>query len=170
MHKVYIMWLLEMKADQLTCAGTCWMPSTNVFVATANTHIRPPTWASTTCSTPTHSPHTPHTPPLFRRLDSHGHSQAAKLHKAFVKSGVKLDVVLVSPMTRTLETAAIVFPKANMAAIECIREAFGSHPCDKRQDVSHYAKAFPSVNFTLVWTGERGCEMVPLDSPSNSPR
>lgn len=74
-------------------------------------------------------------------------------------------------MTRTLETAAIVFPKANMVAIECIREAFGSHPCDKRQDVSHYAKAFPSVNFTLVRAREWGREMVqPLDSPSNSPR
>ena len=50
------------------------------------------------------------------------------------------DLLIVSPMTRTLQTASFSFPNlvgnCPWLAMEHIREASGFHPCDRRQTLS----------------------------------
>lgn len=50
---------------------------------------------------------------------------------------MRVDVVLVSPLLRTLQTATRIFgTKVPMVAVEAVREAYGLHPCDRRSPVS----------------------------------
>lgn len=72
---------------------------------------------------------------------------------------MQVDVVLVSPLTRTLETASLMFPQAvaedgktgggggtsrapPFVAVELCREAFGGHPCDQRRPISVVRREF----------------------------
>ena len=61
-------------------------------------------------------------------------------HLSSRSSTLAPDLVVVSPMTRTLQTASISFPNlvdnCPWLAIEHIREASGFHPCDRRQTLS----------------------------------
>lgn len=113
------------------------------------------------------------------RLDETGKSQATALGLRMRERRTPVDVVLVSPLTRTLETASLMFPDSVAAgkskssgsgggaggapppptssappfvAIEWCREAFGGHPCDQRRPVSVVSKEFPHVDFSEVHT------------------
>jgi broad specificity phosphatase PhoE len=71
-----------------------------------------------------------------------------------------VDVVLVSPLTRTLETATLMFPAGTtpppprFVAVELCREAHGGHPCDQRRPISVIRPEFPHVDFSGVETDE----------------
>jgi broad specificity phosphatase PhoE len=92
------------------------------------------------------------------RLDETGRLQASTLGDRIREARMIVDVILVSPLTRTLETGTLMFPPATHAvpfvAAELCREAHGGHPCDQRRPVSVVAKEFPHVDFTGVGTDE----------------
>ena len=69
---------------------------------------------------------------------------------------LQVDIVLVSPLTRTLETATLMFPDRSVpfVAIEMCREAFGGHPCDQRRPISVVKKEFGHVDYGHVGTDD----------------
>lgn len=64
------------------------------------------------------------------------------------------ELLVVSPMRRTLQTAALSFPnlvnQIPWVALECIREQTGLHPCDKRFPISHHQNNHPNVDFNHI--------------------
>jgi len=90
------------------------------------------------------------------RLDETGRLQASTLGDRIREARMIVDVVLVSPLTRTLETATLMFPPAAhplpFVAVELCREAHGGHPCDQRRPVSVVRRDFPHVDFGGVGT------------------
>uniref|UniRef100_A0A0D6QTA0 Phosphoglycerate mutase-like protein n=1 Tax=Araucaria cunninghamii TaxID=56994 RepID=A0A0D6QTA0_ARACU len=115
-----------------------------------------------------------------------GWQQVDNLRKHVANSGIasKIELVVTSPLTRTMQTAVGVFGgggyidgdsslplmvagagKSDRAAIsssncppfiafELCREAMGVHPCDKRKSISEYQSIFPAIDFSLVETDE----------------
>ena len=82
-----------------------------------------------------------------------GKELAHALHAATV------DVVLVSPLCRALETAELILssaarhlPAAPVRVMELLREAHGVRPCDARRPRSVAAARFPSFDFSAVET------------------
>jgi broad specificity phosphatase PhoE len=71
---------------------------------------------------------------------------------------LKAQLVVISPMRRTLQTATQSFPnlveKVPWLALECIREQTGLHPCDKRLPISYHQENYPSVDFSLIESEE----------------
>lgn len=67
-----------------------------------------------------------------------------------------VDIVYVSPLYRTLQTANIMFSKSNvrMEALERIRERTGVRPCDKRSPKKVLQKDFPHINFINCMVGD----------------
>ncbi|KAG9130603.1 hypothetical protein Leryth_011847 [Lithospermum erythrorhizon] len=110
-----------------------------------------------------------------------GWQQVENLRKHVHGSGLikKIDLVVTSPLLRTMQTAVGVFGGegytdrmdimplmvANAAnsgraaisslgcppilAVELCREHLGVHPCDKRRSISEYECLFPAVDFSL---------------------
>ncbi|EQC24893.1 hypothetical protein SDRG_17214 [Saprolegnia diclina VS20] len=71
--------------------------------------------------------------------------------------GLPLDKIIVSPLTRTLQTAHELFrlndssvPSVPIIAMENCRETLGVHTCDKRSPRSALVEAFPKVNWSLI--------------------
>jgi len=113
------------------------------------------------------------------RLTEKGSAQAAAL-RARLKLGNRLPVQLiaVSPLSRTLQTAIVVPHDPNetpsshratlmqvqddapLVAVEQLRERSGRMPCEARRSCSELCKDFPSVNFSELaeedplWTPE----------------
>ncbi|TYK29426.1 phosphoglycerate mutase-like protein 1 isoform X1 [Cucumis melo var. makuwa] len=115
-----------------------------------------------------------------------GWQQIDNLRKHVHASGLsrKIDLVVTSPLLRTLQTAVGVFGGdgytpgmdvlplmiANagnsaraaisslncppIAAVELCREHLGVHPCDKRRNISDYQFLFPAVDFSLIESDE----------------
>jgi len=59
-----------------------------------------------------------------------------------------VDIVFVSPLMRTLQTASLMFPNKQKIALECLKE----YPqytdiCNKRSKKSFLEKAWPEINF-----------------------
>ena len=111
---------------------------------------------------------------------------ADALRKLVHVSGLtmKIDVVITSPLLRTLQTAAAVFGggsyndesgdpplmvagagKSNrdaissqncprFIAVELCRERMGVHPCDKRRSVKESKTLFPAVDFSQIASDE----------------
>jgi len=75
-----------------------------------------------------------------------------------------VDVVLASPLTRTLQTATFMFPPPSdgaggaasppIVAIELCREAHGGHPCDQRRPIHTIRAEFPHVDYSGIATDE----------------
>ncbi|EGD73210.1 phosphoglycerate mutase [Salpingoeca rosetta] len=65
-----------------------------------------------------------------------------------------LDMVFVSPLKRTLQTASLVFPsekaRPRMVAVEHLREQLGVHHCDMRSPISHVSQHFPHIDFSHI--------------------
>ncbi|KAJ6754915.1 BROAD-SPECIFICITY PHOSPHATASE YOR283W-RELATED [Salix purpurea] len=115
-----------------------------------------------------------------------GWQQVDYLRKHVHASGLfkRVELVVTSPLLRTLQTAVGVFggesymdgtnalplmvanvgnsDRASISslnsppfiAVEDCREHFGVHPCDKRHHVSEYQVLFPAVDFSLIETDE----------------
>jgi broad specificity phosphatase PhoE len=100
-------------------------------------------------------------------LDDTGKAQARALGQRIRDARIHVDVVLVSPLTRALQTATLMFegggggegegagggaPSVPMDAVELCREAHGGHPCDQRRARSVIEREFPHVSFTGIAT------------------
>ena len=59
------------------------------------------------------------------------------------------ELVLVSPLTRTLQTATLMFPNVKMVALECLKE-YPQHTeiCNRRSSILTIGKLFPHVDFS----------------------
>ncbi|PON59631.1 Histidine phosphatase [Parasponia andersonii] len=119
---------------------------------------------------------------LDAQLTPLGWNQVDNLHKHVQACGLskKIDLVIVSPLLRTMQTAVGVFgggtytdginaPPLMVAnagnserpaitslncppfiAVELCREHLGVHPCDKRRSISEYWPLFPAIDFSLI--------------------
>lgn len=113
-----------------------------------------------------------------------GRQQAEALHDHVEATGIKaqVELVVVSPLLRTLQTATRVWGEAALpegespllvsrsgkfqhapiapsrslkfVANEWCRERTGVNPCDRRSNISIYRKDFPGVDFSEVQTDE----------------
>ncbi|XP_028775875.1 phosphoglycerate mutase-like protein 1 [Neltuma alba] len=115
-----------------------------------------------------------------------GWQQVDNLRKHVHASGLikRIDLVIASPLLRTLQTAVGVFGGEDyvdrtdalplmvanagnsnrpaisslncppIVAVELCREHLGVHPCDKRRSISEYEFAFPAVDFSLIDSNE----------------
>ncbi|KAL5559901.1 hypothetical protein UlMin_036112 [Ulmus minor] len=111
-----------------------------------------------------------------------GLQQVDNLRKHVQASGLskKIDLVITSPLLRTMQTAVGVFggeaysdginapplmvgnvgnsgrPAVTslncppFIAVELCREHLGVHPCDKRRSISEYRSLFPAIDFSLI--------------------
>lgn len=63
-------------------------------------------------------------------------------------------LLLVSPMRRTLQTASLSFPhlvgRVPWLALESLREVTGMHPCDRRLPIPEHAESHPHVDFSFI--------------------
>lgn len=64
------------------------------------------------------------------------------------------ELLVVSPMNRTLQTASYCFPslinRIPWVAVESLRETTGLHPCDKRLTITEHKESYKHVNFDEV--------------------
>ncbi|KAH9248566.1 hypothetical protein BASA81_013750 [Batrachochytrium salamandrivorans] len=71
---------------------------------------------------------------------------------------LKVDLIIVSPLSRAIETAQIAFEsvwdQVPVIAVELARERFGKNICDKRRSVSELKRLFPRVDFDSFMDGE----------------
>ncbi|XP_059445389.1 phosphoglycerate mutase-like protein 1 isoform X2 [Corylus avellana] len=120
------------------------------------------------------------------QLTQLGWQQVDNLRKHVHASGLskRIDLVITSPLLRTVQTAVGVFGGegytdrtdvlplmvANagnsgraaisslncppILAVELCREHLGVHPCDKRRNISDYQFSFPAVDYSLIETDE----------------
>ncbi|KAL5714839.1 hypothetical protein ACHQM5_016746 [Ranunculus cassubicifolius] len=111
-----------------------------------------------------------------------GWEQVKKLRSHVIQTGLvkKLDLVIVSPLLRTMQTAVGVFGGEEYAnedgvkplmvenagnsshsaisssdrppfvAVELCREHLGVHPCDRRRSIPEYTPLFPAIDFSLI--------------------
>ena len=91
-------------------------------------------------------------------LTKHGINQCKNLHKSTVDKLQSVELLVVSPMNRTIQTAMHSFPQFVDAlpwvAIENVREQTGLHPCDKRKPISVHKANYGHVNFDLIASNE----------------
>ena len=82
-------------------------------------------------------------------LTLEGIEQSKKARRYLVNTN--FDVIYVSPLERTLETANIIFvnEKHKLKALEIIRERI-ENPCDARKNISEKQKNFKDIDFSLV--------------------
>jgi broad specificity phosphatase PhoE len=89
------------------------------------------------------------------RLVETGKAQANDLHR-YVSQKIKTEFVIVSPLSRAMQTALIAFEgrPCTFTAHELCREQIGSHLCDMRRSVPELQADFPAINFGLLLTAE----------------
>ena len=87
------------------------------------------------------------------RLTPFGETQSATLQPVLAALPHP-EVVLVSPLSRTVQTALIAFAAApapvRLVCEELIRERNGAHPCDRRRPTAELRAAFPTVDFSSL--------------------
>ena len=86
------------------------------------------------------------------KLTPNGHKQSSDLNKLW-KNINDIEIVLVSPLYRTLETATNIFKNYNIPIIslEDLREFPNTkHTCNKRSDKSILLKNFSHINFDNI--------------------
>jgi len=88
---------------------------------------------------------------LDSRLTEVGRGQAAAVRPRL--EGTPLEVVFVSPLSRTIQTAQLAIPGSPpYVCDDRIRERNGTHPCDKRRSRTELAADFPAVDFSALTT------------------
>jgi phosphohistidine phosphatase SixA len=85
------------------------------------------------------------------------------MRQAMEATVLQPDLVLVSPLTRTLQTATLMFPNVKMVALECLKE-YPQHTeiCNRRSPISTIGKLFPHVDFS-------DCQTNVQDWPNDPP-
>ena len=90
------------------------------------------------------------------KLTELGEKQAIKINNNLNTTYSELknvDVVLTSPLLRTLQTTELIFKNVNkpIFALDCLKEYPQSdHICNKRKDVETLKKLYPNINFNLM--------------------
>ncbi|EFJ09826.1 hypothetical protein SELMODRAFT_427678 [Selaginella moellendorffii] len=91
------------------------------------------------------------------KLTSNGWEQIGRLRKIVGESGIdrRVQLVVVSPLTRTLQTAVGVFGSGEIGsppfvAQELCRERMSVRSSDKRRAISNYAPMFTTVDFSQI--------------------
>eukprot|EP00611_Tribonema_gayanum_P029253 TRINITY_DN7763_c0_g1_i1.p1 TRINITY_DN7763_c0_g1~~TRINITY_DN7763_c0_g1_i1.p1 ORF type:complete len:237 (-),score=44.46 TRINITY_DN7763_c0_g1_i1:303-1013(-) len=91
---------------------------------------------------------------LDARLTDLGREQARGLGATLGTTIDEIQMMVVSPMSRALETASIAFEKVPShipwIALECARERAGNHPCDKRRTRTELKEQFPHIDWSLI--------------------
>ncbi|KAK8448346.1 hypothetical protein SEVIR_7G034500v4 [Setaria viridis] len=120
------------------------------------------------------------------RITPLGWNQVDRLREHVKKCGLpeKIELVICSPLLRTMQTAVGVFGGENhtngisapplmvenaadsgrpaissfncppFLAVEACRERLGVHPCDKRRSITEYCTLFPAIDFSLIENDE----------------
>ena len=86
------------------------------------------------------------------KLEPSGIKEAKKLGQCW-KMKDNIELVVVSPLSRTLQTASHIFHNTSIPIIahELLREwPQGGHTCNKRADKSHLEKTFPQIDFSQL--------------------
>ncbi|PXF46710.1 Phosphoglycerate mutase-like protein 1 [Gracilariopsis chorda] len=103
-------------------------------------------------------------------LTLRGRRQATAAGPRLLQTASPPEVVFVSPLSRTLQTATIALSKCPnlrvpVIAEELTRERNGVHPCDKRSAREHVEATYPTVDFSNIeygpdplWTLKRETE------------
>ena len=89
-------------------------------------------------------------------LTSEGHLQSIELGNTWQKKR-EIELVLVSPLTRTLDTAMNIFGDTDipMVSEEFLREyPIGEDTCNKRSSLTHLKNKYPRVDFNLISDGD----------------
>lgn len=78
------------------------------------------------------------------------------MQQALEASAPEVDVVLVSPLMRTLQTAAIMYPDTSTIALECLKE-IPQHTeiCNRRSSRSLLVRLFPKVDWSMITEEEQ---------------
>jgi len=90
-----------------------------------------------------------------------GYIQADECRKRYKKELKDIELVLVSPLTRTLQTAVSIFGESTffrtkIRALDCLMEypQGGPELCNKRKTREILRRNYPTVEFTYVKDGE----------------
>ena len=89
-------------------------------------------------------------------LTGEGHLQSIELGQYWKKKS-EIELVLVSPLMRTLETAMNIFGDTDipMISLEFLREyPIGEDTCNKRSSLTSIKNKFPKIQFNLVSDGD----------------
>ena len=84
-------------------------------------------------------------------LTNEGHLQSIELGNSWIKKS-EIELILISPLTRTLETAMNIFGDTNIPMIsqEFLREyPIGEDTCNKRSSLNSLKYKYPKVEFNL---------------------
>jgi len=77
------------------------------------------------------------------------HNRLKTISKTSNKSHLDaIELVVVSPLSRTLQSAQGMFPDKKILAKEEVRERIGTHPCAKRRSVDELKTEFANVDFS----------------------
>eukprot|EP00127_Corallochytrium_limacisporum_P004529 Clim_evm29s166 gene=Clim_evmTU29s166 len=94
-------------------------------------------------------------------LTEHGLKECARVGKEVQEKYGNVDIIFVSPLMRTLQSATCVFryqletdAAPQMVAMDELRERCGLHPCDRRRAVTDLKPIFPNVVFSRITTDE----------------
>ena len=85
----------------------------------------------------------------FPKLTAKGIKQCNDTKIKLEEYSQHIDIIYVSPLSRTLQTADIIFENRKLIALEDIRENV-KNQCDFRESVSSQEKVFTNVDFTAV--------------------
>tara|TARA_A100001015_G_C14898639_1_gene675459 strand:- start:453 stop:1052 length:600 start_codon:yes stop_codon:yes gene_type:complete len=86
------------------------------------------------------------------KLTDKGNNQSIELGNNWLEKKT-IDLVIVSPLTRTLETANNIFKDTNIPiiALDCLKEyPQGLHTCNKRINKKNLQNTFQNINFDLL--------------------
>ena len=89
-------------------------------------------------------------------LTGEGHLQSIELGQSWAKKS-EIELVLVSPLTRCLETAMNIFGDTNIPIIsqEFLREyPIGEDTCNKRSSLTLLKNKYPKIDFHLISDGD----------------
>lgn len=83
-----------------------------------------------------------------------GIEQCKNFRESNTKSFAQAQLLVVSPLRRTMQTATHCFPHLKeeipWVAVECLREMTGLHPCDRRLSITEHKKHFNHIDFSEI--------------------
>ena len=104
-------------------------------------------------------------------LTNEGHLQSIELGQSWVNKN-EIELILVSPLTRCLETCMNIFGDTNIPIIseEFLREyPIGEDTCNKRSSLTSLKNKFPKIQFNLesdndiLWTEDNRENLIELE-------
>lgn len=102
---------------------------------------------------------------LDASLSAHGRNQVLEASSSFMNMLSRThysepEIVFVSPLERTLQTAMLLFPEhGNLHALEFLREKRTGLPCDERKPARELKRLFRNIDFQDVeFTDAQNCE------------